>query len=112
MNNIRDCEINPCVEDATCIQTEELRACECNGGYTGSGYQLCKYIPPSKLTTLITGLIVPIEIPPNISKYNMIYQTSRTVVENFMDPVLSNLNGYIPQSIHMIGVKYVSFTVF
>ena len=90
-----------------CIQTANFRACECECGYIGSGLDSCVYIPPSKLMTFIVGFKVPIEIPSNLTKYDAFYQTTRMVMENFMDPLLRNLNGYISRSIKMIGVRYL-----
>ena len=108
-DSTKDCQKNSCVENAICIQTPKLRSCECDCGYIGSGYESCIYVEPSKLTIVTVGFKMPITIPNTTNKHDIDYQTSRTVVEHVMDPILSEIGmSYYGKSIIMIDVMYVT----
>ena len=52
---------------------------------------------------------MPITIPNTTNKHDIDYQTSRTVVEHVMDPILSEIGmSYYGKSIIMIDVMYVT----
>ncbi len=99
---------NPCARNAECFNTEKVASCKCFHGYVGDPFKECIRPEPSTIL-LFKGVIkFPIAFLATLQdkySYSDDYNQATNGIENLLNSILMNAEGYINSSAKLQSFK-------